>query len=937
MLERSQPRFRRINEAEKLVLLEGILQDSGGGPESSQRQVDPRLTRLNRMVTFAQKHHLLEDQHLRNRYQQWGIAIGPDEEKLFDCYSRYQQLLRTRRTEDADGSCARLYESLLTGSIEPKSIVPGLQLLAFEGFYNLTPVQLGVLRMLSSEVREVHFSVDWDSAERDLDRFSYVLRDMVDFWQHLEVEWVFHPGRKETARVYFSEPETEQAEVRILAGRISEARSEGPDLRFSEIGVICSSVGRYESHIQEAFSARAIPFVVCSGGLSPQTYASRLLLDYVQLLQSDFHRSRLFDLLSSPWIEVEGLELAQIRLLEKSALRAGIVQGLCQWTDGFTDWIARDVRELRKEGRDADAASLQASAVPFRILVEQLSLDIDTGRTLARWLHELSQRLARFSKLPVASESWIQQENLTLRAYQNNCWSMALAWESRPLSLDRLKRELSRLLSRPSRLTERDSEGVSVGAVEDFQQCDFRMVYWLGFAEGQFPSPSRDITPVSLRGDDQEVSRSVRRLEEDLHLFHGISLRTAEAIYFSSPRRVGASQSRPSPFLRYLKVQRIEAERTLGLNITSETDQVQERLDNIRRGLEVQAQRESVHLSPYEGVFANDRAISDLRQRFYSKGIGVSPSRLEDYVECGFRYFARRLLKVRAPESGDVGVPAREIGRSLHQIFCRFFQRVLDTQDGGQRLSLEDEKGLMLAIGAEELELLGIRYQRTRDVVWQDQVEKLLRGLKRGGKGLLASFLEQRAERPEDAEVHAVEQPFSLVLGQVGSSPAVPVLLTGTIDRIDSSQSGYSIVDYKTGEATPLRKLRGGWGFQLPLYLVGAESMLNEKVQEAAFHFVSLPLTLEQKPLSAFVEQYMPEESLNHLVDGYSRKAVEAAAQLYRGHFPVTLLGPRAAGCRRCAYSRVCRIDLSKMQRARVRDSVFPAPILTPSSHRAEE
>ncbi len=215
-------------------------------------------------------------------------------------------------------------------------------------------------------------------------------------------------------------------------------------------------------------------------------------------------------------------------------------------------------------------------------------------------------------------------------------------------------------------------------------------------------------------------------------------------------------------------------------------------------------------------------------------------------------------------------------------------------------------------------------------MIWQEQSEKLLQGLDGDGSGLLVSLLEEHWRRPPDSEIHFVEQPISLIMGQLDQ--AVPVRLTGVIDRIDSTESGYTVLDYKTGESSPFKKLQGGWDFQLPLYLLAAKSMLDKEVLGAAFYIVSPPLRLELKPLVAFVERNPHAASQTQLTREYSQKAVEIAQQLYQGHFPVTILGERAAGCRSCPYSRMCRIDRAKMETARDTDSIFPTSILSPSS-----
>ena len=922
---------RRISEPEKLCLLEGILQDSSSSAEQSRQQIGSRLARLNRIVNFAQQHYLLDEQQLRLRYERWEGLIGSEEDTLFECYSHYQRLLQVRGVEDDAGASVRLYESLLTGAIVPKSAVPGLRVLTFEGYYHFTPVQLGILRMLASELEEMHFSVDWDSPERNLDRFSGALEDILDLWQDLEATWRFYPRRSNPPRVYFSEPDTQEAEVRILAGQICRAKLEQPDLRFSETAVICSRSGSYETYIREVFSAQNIPLVWFPATSAPGTHAARLLLEYVRLLQGDFHREQLFDLLSSPWIEVEGLGKAEIRLLEKAALQVGIVQGLRQWTIDFSGGITHYVQQLRQEGNAAEASTLETSRVPFRDFVEALSIDTGSTKTLAHWLQDLSQKIAPFSKHLDGSPSWLRRENLSLKAYQDSLRDLVLAWETRPLTLTRARFVLSQLVSRPRFLPELHQDGVAVGTSRDLQQCEFRVIYWLGFREGQFPGPPRNLNLVRQQEGDQSTPGLAQGIKEEAHLFHGVRFRASDAVYFSNPKRIGNARSHPSPFLRHLEATRIEAPAPSRspLRTSPEPGQESEVLANLRLGVQVQARRESTRLSHYEGVFTTDRVISELRETYFSKGISVSPSRLEDYVECGFRYYVRRLLGVVAPESSDEGVPSREVGRIVHRILYRFFLKTIEIRDKERSLSLEDAKGLMLRIASEELKELGVRYQRTRDLIWQDQLGKLLQGLNDDGTGLLASLLERHWERPPDSEVRFVEQPISLVLGHL--DPDVPVRLTGVIDRIDSTESGYRVLDYKTGETSPLKKLQGGSGFQLPLYLLAAKSILDKQVLGAAFYLVSLPLRLELKSLATFLERDSHATSLTNVTQEYSQKTIAVAQQLYQGHFPVTILGERAAGCRSCPYSRMCRVDRAKMERARDADSIFPTSILSPS------
>ena len=82
LLASAESRRHRISETEKRCLLEGILQDSSDDSGHTRQPHGSRLARLNRIVSFAQQHYLLDEQQLRLKYQRWEGPIGTEEDTL---------------------------------------------------------------------------------------------------------------------------------------------------------------------------------------------------------------------------------------------------------------------------------------------------------------------------------------------------------------------------------------------------------------------------------------------------------------------------------------------------------------------------------------------------------------------------------------------------------------------------------------------------------------------------------------------------------------------------------------------------------------------------------------------------------------------------------------------------------------------------------------
>jgi RecB family exonuclease len=208
-------------------------------------------------------------------------------------------------------------------------------------------------------------------------------------------------------------------------------------------------------------------------------------------------------------------------------------------------------------------------------------------------------------------------------------------------------------------------------------------------------------------------------------------------------------------------------------------------------------------------------------------GATVSPTALETYAACGFRYFLSSVLRLRGveePEESDT-IGAAERGTLVHRALQRFFeeQKARNRPHAGERWSSADLESL-LAIFDEEFERLRKLGRGGLDVYAEFDHRALAADL--------ATFLEHDSDFR--AESGAVPEAFEL---RLPPTPLGDVLLSGIVDRIDLTPDGKQayVIDYKTGSPREYEKadaadpFTGGTKLQLPVYTLaaaGAERVL---------------------------------------------------------------------------------------------------------------
>ena len=181
---------------------------------------------------------------------------------------------------------------------------------------------------------------------------------------------------------------------------------------------------------------------------------------------------------------------------------------------------------------------------------------------------------------------------------------------------------------------------------------------------------------------------------------------------------------------------------------------------------------------------------------------------LQAQAACAFRAFAEKRLRSGEPESTEPGLNPQQRGQIVHDVMELFWAE-LEHQDALLALTPQHRDDLLNACIDEALRKTAAR-ARTSKSAWEEAYVEVQRARLRQ---LLRPWLDVEAARPPFAVTAHEREDKDLTIG--------PLHLTVRIDRVDETEAGPLILDYKTGSASPAEWLTDRPDQpQIPLYAV---------------------------------------------------------------------------------------------------------------------
>ena len=309
----------------------------------------------------------------------------------------------------------------------------------------------------------------------------------------------------------------------------------------------------------------------------------------------------------------------------------------------------------------------------------------------------------------------------------------------------------------------------------------------------------------------------------------------------------------------------------------------------------------------YSGVLSRPALLDEIARQLGEDRIW-SASRLKDYGLCGFRYFAKRLLRLEEAAEPEAGVDALQLGLLNHSILELTYRRVAERELAVSEENLEAAMEIFDAVASMVLQTAPADLNFRASTTWKQEQEVLVKRL----KALIE--LDFSAESPlnqfgEARRVHQLERYFNNVAIDMPGGMA-PLRVNGFIDRIDRVDEQLVVVDYKTGSTKiNRREMEDGRDFQMMIYneaLASALSAERGAVQVAGGLFWHLR---DLKPSGVFDREDADDKAA---ADVAKQHIARNLRQGRAGQFPAHASKLEHGKCSRyCEFSRLCRQGVS--------------------------
>ncbi len=756
-------------------------------------------------------------------------------------------------------------------------------------------------------------------------------------------------------------------EVQWIVRHIAHKAERG--LPFHRMAVLYRQADPYGYLVPSLLRMATIPVAGPDPRPLRDSPAGKLLTMLLTVVESDFSRESVMEWIAEAPVKGDNGTPASAELgrWETVSREAGIVGGISQWTERLgrhRGHVSQRIEKLERLEETTPAIlsglrELVSSSRRLESFIKKLEADApppqsDRWRDHARWAERLLKKYA------FNPERWPEEHR--------DSYDQVLAKLDDISGLDTVaghtdlagfRLMFSDALESSSGRLGKVGEGVFVGPVASAQGMDFDVVHLVGVAEGAFPPRVAEdpMLPDHIRkalGGARALPLREDRSVEERRLFLSALAAGGQRV-LSYPRGDTSGQRAQYPSVWLLEaaehahggpvsstdLTRHAAEGWLTVVESSEhglehagslapadahdydvasvarwraggrrlgDHPLLSEGETLDRALRMEQARRSDRFTAWDGRLS-ELAGKSPRLPLPSE-IELSPTRLERWATCPYRYFLADVLGLSALESPEemLAISPLDRGTLIHRILERFVEAATKRGQlpGYGEPWREDHQGLLMEIAEEEFKQAEAQGITGRKLIWEVVKDEI--------RDDLASFLEydSRWRAEHGSRPMWVERSFGF--GTTDSLPAVPLELPngdlvrfrGLIDRVDTDQSGSrtTVIDYKSGRTDSYDDMRrdplgAGRHLQLPVYAMAVRSLQDGAQDvEGQYWFVSAQGKFDRKAIRlADVESHLKE------VVGTIASGIE------RGLFPANPGAPGLYGsenCKFCDFDRVC-------------------------------
>lgn len=769
-------------------------------------------------------------------------------------------------------------------------------------------------------------------------------------------------------------------ESEFVASYIRRLVAEG--LRYKDITIICRSPRQYYGSLDISLKKRDIPCFMSQPVRVDAEPVTRFLLCAFEAVQSGLATEDLLELLKTG---VSGFTAGEISDLENYAYLWKLKGS--HWRAPFT----RHPRGFVHEMSDSDRALLDSlNAMRDRLVppLEAFALATadSSGAEISQAAYDLLLSFGLEGSLPEYCRRLELAGEDAIAARQLRVWDLLMETldqmhsilGDRRTSRERYYRLLKEVLAGEdvSEIPE-TADQVIFGTAEQVRQTSPKAVFLIGVSQGDFPlNPSssgvfsdaerRELIELRLPLGDPLEQKAI----EERYLAYSVACLPSDRLILSWPASAGGQDKEPSELIAGVRgvFPTLAPERGLPEDFFScskeaafsrmaarwrEQSPEAEALKKFIRGdPELSGRLEALERAA--GQRPQQLTDPELTRKIYGERLFLSPTQIETYHSCPFKYFCRYGLNARERRPAEVDI--LQYGTLMHYLLEQVFsepqsQRARWTDD-----DLEDFVTRLIEVYAAEnlggIDSLTSR-QRYRLGRMGSSACKLIRHLE--------LELAQSRFVPEHTELK-LGRDFPTLRIETASGDTVTV--GGTIDRVDVLHTGgrsfVRVIDYKTGgKDFKLGDVLYGLNMQMLVYLAAlvqsgrrfpagilyvpaaepsvsaergaspeeiAKAGMKElrmsglvlsdgeiiEAMEAGAKGVFIPAALKKDGTPDSHSSVLSEGELLRVLEYSKRLIASMGLELLRGTAQAKPNMKNRSACRFCPYSAVCGMELGE-------------------------
>jgi len=767
----------------------------------------------------------------------------------------------------------------------------------YYGFYDLTQVQLDFFQAVArASPATLFFPLVRDHpsflfAQRFFERYIHGLvskeGDRLDLSSDSR-----RPDRSEARLCHVVNVSGREDEVAVVAKDILRLVEE-QGYAFQDIGVVARTFSGYETVLPRVFEQHGVPFVSTMGRALAEFPFIKAAMQLLQLQVSGYRRDHMMDLLCSPFIRLSCIhqEVSAPRpdLWDLASRRLGIAKGIEEWRR-LTAFVGeglplRDDEEGEGTGPRIPAEQVRAAWNVVTILTQAVGA-LPEQSSWSDYVARAQALFDRFLDPPShdATPAVSDQPDQLYETFRDSLEELKeLTGMGSEVSLPDFVAAFRRLMEEtvvpigPSEAPH--GAGVQVLDAMAARGISFRALYILGLNEKVFPRHIRE--DAFLRDGPRrfleadlgfKIQEKLAGYDEEKLLFRLLCNAARHHLMLLYQRTDDAGRMLvPSSYLGEIRSQAGScAELTVPRRLTRKFEEgIHYRIDRLTpveagikflldrtvphrllnamhpagrlvlRGLQVlrAQERGESRLGAYDG-------ITGPLEPFWAglKGRGVSPTALQDYATCPFRYFAKQALRLNPLVIPDIEeqIGPIELGVLAHGILRLCLQRLREQGYFAQPSRSTVEPSVVLEEAARQVfDRFAGAHPVGFPLVWELQRENLVGFLRDVLRDDLAELSAAGWEPVLFEESMSGTVEVAWAAGE-GGSESFPV--AGRLDRVDwsASRNVYRIIDYKfkvSREPETLDKnlVLGavrGLRFQPPLYLAISRAGVPARLEQ---------------------------------------------------------------------------------------------------------